>query len=155
MSIFGKILSGLGLGTSDESSVKAPSAGAKPTPASPTPTTTPDSSRLDALLDKAAEENRQDPSLHVSPKTQTDVTARFDDLVKASGQPLNWRTSIVDLLKVLNLDSSLESRKALALELGCPNEKLADSAQMNIWLHQAVMKKIAENGGQVPSDLKQ
>lgn len=66
---------------------------------------------------------------------------------------LNWKTSIVDLLKVLGLDSSLDSRKALAKELGYTGDT-ADSAQMNIWLHEEVMAKLAANGGKVPVALK-
>lgn len=66
---------------------------------------------------------------------------------------LNWKTSIVDLLKVLNLDSSLESRKELAKELGFTGDT-ADSAKMNIWLHEEVMAKLAANGGKVPLALK-
>jgi hypothetical protein len=70
----------------------------------------------------------------------------------AAGQKLNWRTSIVDLMKLLNLDSSLAARKELATELGYTGD-MNDSATMNIWLHKQVMKKVAENGGQVPADL--
>jgi hypothetical protein len=70
----------------------------------------------------------------------------------AAGQKLNWRTSIVDLMKLLNLDSSLGARKELATELGYTGD-MNDSATMNIWLHKQVMKKVAENGGQVPADL--
>jgi len=61
--------------------------------------------------------------------------------------------SIVDLLKLLGLDSSLEARKGLAAELGCPADKMADSAQMNTWLHKTVLQKLAENGGNVPKEL--
>ena len=68
-------------------------------------------------------------------------------------EKLNWRTSIVDLLKLLGLDSSLAARKELATELGCPADKMGDSAQMNMWLHKAVLKRLAENGGNVPADL--
>ncbi len=68
-------------------------------------------------------------------------------------EKLNWRTSIVDLLKLLGLDSSLTARKELATELGCPADKMSDSAQMNMWLHKAVLKKLAENGGNVPAEL--
>ena len=68
-------------------------------------------------------------------------------------EKLNWRTSIVDLLKLLGLDSSLTARKELATELGCPADKMGDSAQMNLWLHKAVLKRLAENGGNVPADL--
>ncbi|MFM7779926.1 MAG: DUF3597 domain-containing protein, partial [Alphaproteobacteria bacterium] len=70
----------------------------------------------------------------------------------AAGQKLNWRTSIVDLMKLLNLDSSLGARKELATELGYTGD-MNDSATMNIWLHKQVMKKVAENGGTVPADL--
>jgi hypothetical protein len=66
---------------------------------------------------------------------------------------LNWKTSIVDLLKVLGLDSGIESRKELAKELGYAGST-TDSAQMNIWLHQEVMAKLAANGGKVPDSLK-
>ena len=72
--------------------------------------------------------------------------------VKAKGQKLNWRTSIVDMMKALDLDSSLSARKELANELGYTGDT-SDSATMNIWLHKALMKKLSENGGKVPSDL--
>ena len=68
-------------------------------------------------------------------------------------QPLNWRTSIVDLLKLLNLDSSLNARKELADELHYNGDR-NDSAAMNIWLHRQVMIKLAENGGKVPAELR-
>jgi len=61
--------------------------------------------------------------------------------------------SIVDLLKLLGIDSSLSARKELATELACPPEKMGDSAQMNMWLHKTVLQKIADNGGNVPSEL--
>ena len=67
-------------------------------------------------------------------------------------QPLNWRTSIVDLMKLLDIDSSLANRKELAQELGYTGE-LNGSAEMNIWLHKAVMRELAANGGKVPADL--
>ncbi len=70
-----------------------------------------------------------------------------------NSQKLNWRTSIVDLLKLLSLDSSLESRKELAKELHFTGDT-NDSASMNIWLHRQVMNKLAANGGKVPADLK-
>jgi hypothetical protein len=82
-----------------------------------------------------------------------DVIGQLDKLAAASSQPLNWKTSIVDMLKLLGLDSSLAARKTLATELGCPPEKLGDSAQMNLWLHEAVLEKLAQNGGNVPKDL--
>ena len=81
-----------------------------------------------------------------------DLVALMESKAAAAGQPLNWRTSIVDLMKLLNLDSSLGARKELATELGYTGD-MNDSATMNIWLHKQVMKKVAENGGTVPVDL--
>ena len=77
-----------------------------------------------------------------APVSAVDVVAKLEGMAAAHAEKLNWKTSIVDLLKILGLDSSLAGRKELATELGCPAEKLGDSAQMNIWLHQAVMEKI-------------
>jgi hypothetical protein len=82
-----------------------------------------------------------------------DVTAKLEALAAKSAEKLNWKTSIVDLMKLLGLDSSLAERKALATELGCPSEKMGDSAQMNMWLHKTVLKKLADNGGNIPADL--
>lgn len=82
-----------------------------------------------------------------------DVMAKMESLAASNAQKLNWKVSIVDLLKLLDLDSSLDARKGLATELGCPSEKMADSAQMNIWLHKIVLQKLADNGGNVPADL--
>jgi 3-oxoacyl-ACP reductase-like protein len=84
---------------------------------------------------------------------QVDVEAILNQKLQASGQNLNWRTSIVDLLKLLDLDSSLQSRKELAAELHYTGDT-SDSASMNIWLHRQVMNKLAANGGKVPADLK-
>ena len=81
-----------------------------------------------------------------------DLVALMESKAAAAGQKLNWRTSIVDLMKLLNLDSSLGARKELATELGYTGD-MNDSATMNIWLHKQVMKKVAENGGTVPADL--
>lgn len=82
-----------------------------------------------------------------------DIEATLDALAESHHLPLNWRTSIVDLLKTLNLDSSLSARRELAEELECPEEDMEDSAQMNMWLHKTVLQKLAENGGQVPVEL--
>lgn len=82
-----------------------------------------------------------------------DVTAQLESLAAASAEKLNWKTSIVDLLKLLGLDSSLAARKELAQELGCPAAKLEDSAQMNMWLHKTVLQKLADNGGNIPQEL--
>ncbi len=84
---------------------------------------------------------------------QVDVEAVLASMANQSSQKLNWRTSIVDLLKLLSLDSSFESRKELAKELHFAGDT-NDSASMNIWLHRQVMNKLAANGGKVPADLK-
>jgi 3-oxoacyl-ACP reductase-like protein len=84
---------------------------------------------------------------------QVDVEEVLTNMQKQSGQQLNWRTSIVDLLKLLNLDSSLQARKDLAAELHYTGDT-NDSASMNIWLHKQVMTKLAQNGGKVPADLQ-
>jgi hypothetical protein len=82
-----------------------------------------------------------------------DVVAKLEGFAAASKEKLNWKVSIVDLMKLLGLDSSLAARKELATELGCPAEKMGDSAQMNMWLHKIVLRKLAENGGNVPQEL--
>jgi len=82
-----------------------------------------------------------------------DVVGKLERLAASNSQQLNWKTSIVDLLKLLGLDSSLSARKELATELGCPADKMGDSAQMNIWLHKTVLQKLAANGGNIPKEL--
>jgi Domain of unknown function (DUF3597) len=82
-----------------------------------------------------------------------DVVAQLEQRAAVNPQKLNWRTSIVDLLKLLDIDSSFTARKELAAELGCPAELMGDSAKMNIWLHKTVLARIAANGGNVPRDL--
>jgi len=133
MSIFSSILSKLGFGSS-----------APPTPA-PTPSTT----------TTAASPSGTVAPVPASPAaiTVVDVVGQLESLAAKNPEKLNWRLSIVDLLKLLGLDSSFAARKQLATELGCPADKMADSAQMNMWLHQAVLQKLAANGGNVPKDL--
>jgi hypothetical protein len=113
---------------------EAPTANAAPTAAPSAPTSKP------AAAPGAA------------PSSPVDVAAVMEAAVKAKGQKLNWRTSIVDMMKALDLDSSFSARKELAKELGYTGDT-GDSATMNIWLHKALMKKLAENGGKVPADL--
>ncbi len=86
--------------------------------------------------------------------TMVDVVALLTEKAAAHPEKLNWKTSIVDLLKLLGLDSSLAARKELAKELYCPDDKMADSAQMNMWLHKSVMGHIAANGGNIPDELR-
>jgi hypothetical protein len=82
-----------------------------------------------------------------------DVIAKLEGLAASNPQKLNWKLSIVDLLKLLGLESSLEARKGLAVELGCPAEMMGDSARMNMWLHKTVLQKLAANGGNIPPEL--
>jgi len=82
-----------------------------------------------------------------------DVAPILDQAVKAKGEKLEWRTSIVDLMKALDIDSSFAARKELAKELGYTGDS-SDSASMNIWLHKQVMTKLAANGGKLPPEIK-
>ena len=86
------------------------------------------------------------------PGTPVDVDAILTKLAAQNKEKLDWRKSIVDLMKLLNLDSSIAARKELASELHYPGDQ-HDSAAMNIWLHAQVMQKLADNGGKVPADL--
>lgn len=81
-----------------------------------------------------------------------DVAAVLEEMAAKNPQKLNWRTSIVDLMKLVGMDSSLTERRELARELGYTGS-LDDTATMNIWLHKHVLKKLAENGGRVPAEL--
>jgi hypothetical protein len=95
----------------------------------------------------------QQPQRQPAAVTTVDVLGKLEGLAAANSQKLNWRESIVDLLKLLGMDSSLDARKELARELGCPPDKMGDSAQMNMWLHKALLRQLAENGGNVPKEL--
>ncbi|WP_198964726.1 DUF3597 domain-containing protein [Bradyrhizobium sp. C9] len=89
-----------------------------------------------------------------TPAAQTvDVAAIVDKAAAATGEKLDWRTSIVDLMKALGLDSSLAARKELARELRYTGDT-NNTATMNVWLHQQVMAKLAANGGKLPADIK-
>ena len=88
-----------------------------------------------------------------APAGSVDVAAILDKAVAAKGEKLEWKTSIVDLMKALDIDSSLTARKELAKELGYTGDT-NDSATMNIWLHKQMMAKLAANGGKLPADIK-
>jgi hypothetical protein len=88
-----------------------------------------------------------------APARNVDVDAVLADLASKKGEKLNYQTSIVDLMKLLDLDPSLANRKALATELGYGGEK-DGSAEMNIWLHKRVMEELEKNGGKVSAALK-
>lgn len=135
MSIFGDILGKLGFGDKEQE-VKTISAA---------PAETPSISPMQAIAEAAAQQ--------VTAISVVDVMAKMEALSESHGEKLNWKQSIVDLMKLLGLDSSLATRKELATELGCPEDKMGDSAQMNMWLHKTVLQKLAENGGNIPQDL--
>lgn len=131
MGMFSGILAKLGFGDKQVAAAEA-------APAAPVEMPVADTSAADAVI---------------VPMDPVDVVAQMEALASASSQPLNWKTSIVDLLKLLDIDSSFAARKELAAELECPAETMADSASMNMWLHKTVLAKIAENGGNIPDDL--
>ena len=133
MSIFGNIMSAIFGHSSAAATAQAPAAA--PSAAPPAAPTSPSSAPA------------------ASPTSPVDVAAIMDQLAAQATQQLNWRTSIVDLMKLINLDSSLTARKELALELHYTGDT-NDSASMNVWLHKQVMTKLAENGGKVPDELK-
>ena len=132
MGFFSNILEKLGIGSANAAPVPAP----------------------ELAPDLAAAPTAAAPAAPVvNPIAMVDVVAQLEQRAAANPQKLNWRTSIVDLLKLLDMDSSLAARKALAEELHCPVEKMSDSAQMNMWLHKNVLGHIAANGGNVPREL--
>lgn len=149
MSIFSTILNKIFPGdhpaNTASASATAPAAAATSAPGSATAPASAPSTPSTAAAQPAR------PS--VTPMPAVDVEAVLTKMQESSGQQLNWRTSIVDLLKLLELDSSLAARKELASELHYTGNT-EDSAAMNIWLHQTVMQKLEENGGKVPDGLK-
>lgn len=88
----------------------------------------------------------------VAAAANVDIEKVLDDMAAKNSQKLNWRTSIVDLMKLVGMDSTLQERRELADELGYSGDK-QDTAAMNMWLHKQVMKRMAENGGKVPANL--
>jgi hypothetical protein len=133
MSIFGSIMSKIfGHPAAAAASEAAPS-----TPASAAATPAPAAS----------------PAATAAPQAPVDVEAVLTAIALEKKGPSNWRQSIVDLMKLLDLDSSLGARKQLATELNYSGDQ-NDSASMNVWLHKQVMQKLAENGGKVPDSLR-
>jgi 3-oxoacyl-ACP reductase-like protein len=147
MGIFGNIMSAI-FGKSAEAKAAEPSAA--PSAASAQPATT--SAPAPAGSAPSATASSQAGSA-AAPSARVDVAAVLSGLAAQNKQKLNWRTSIVDLMKLLDLDSSLAARKELAKELQYSGD-MNDSAAMNIWLHKQVMIKLAENGGKVPQELR-
>ena len=134
MSVFGNILSAIFSHKPADAGTPTQTADATPAPTTTTPTAAPGTSGTAA-------------------SQSVDVAAVLNDLASKNGETLNWKTSIVDLMKLLKLDSSLTARKELATELHFTGDE-NDSASMNVWLHKQVMQKLAENGGKVPADLQ-
>jgi 3-oxoacyl-ACP reductase-like protein len=124
----------------------APAGSAPASPAAPRPSAPPAAGAAPAAAPKPA-------AAPAAPSQPVDIEPVLDSLNAKSAQKLNWRTSIVDLMKLVGLDSSLQHRKELAKELGYTGNP-DDSAAMNIWLHKEVMKKLAANGGKVPASLQ-
>jgi hypothetical protein len=152
MSIFSNILNKLGFKKAADK--VAPTAAKVAVPVAPKPAATampPRPANLPMTETPA-------PAAPATPKPAAPVAIEVVDVVGqleklSKGKDLDWKVSIVDLLKLLGLDSSFEARKELATELGCPADKMGDSAQMNIWLHKTVLQKLAENGGNIPKEL--
>ena len=147
MSIFGDILHKIFPGNHPAVTNPTPSVGSAGT--SSTGATTPGSTAAATPATPSAPQAQQAPAT----MPQVDVEAVLNAMAEKNSQKLNWRTSIVDLMKLLGLDSSLEARKQLAAELSY-GEDTSDSAKMNIWLHRQVMTKLAANGGTVPAELR-
>jgi len=157
MGLFGKILDKLGFNKAEAAPAPASTAAAGDqggTTLNPTPGLTPPPAQPQTQGQPQVQTQGQ-PQAAAQPqaKSMVDVVAELEQRAAANPQKLNWRTSIVDLLKLLDMDSSLEARKELAVELDCPQDLMADSAKMNMWLHKTVLTRIAANGGNVPADL--
>jgi hypothetical protein len=140
MSIFGKIMGAI---FGSHASATPASGGAATSSASASGASTASSAAGPSAASTAS----------AAPAQSVDVAAIVDKAAAATGEKLAWRTSIVDLMKALNIDSSLTARKELARELGYTGDT-NDSATMNIWLHKQVMAKLAANGGKLPPEIK-
>ena len=147
MSIFRSIMSRVfGRPAGTETASTAP-AGTSPPPQPE------EAGRLGGALAAGAESPQAAPPFPAGAAPSVDVEAVLAGLAARNPQSLDWRHSIVDLMKLVELDSSLASRKALAQELGYPGTP-DGSAEMNLWLHRAVMRRLAESGGRVPDDMR-
>ncbi|HRQ23550.1 MAG TPA: DUF3597 domain-containing protein [Anaerolineales bacterium] len=148
MSFFKKILEKVGIG---KQKAATPPPAAQPEAAKSAPSASAGAMSRMAKDDLLTREGVKDTPAAIS---QVDVVAKLNTLAKENPAKLDWKISIVDLLKLLDLDSSLDARKELAKELGCPEDLMGgDHAKMNTWLHKTVLQKIAENGGNIPSEL--
>ena len=148
MGLFGNILEKLGLKKKEETKSAAPAAkSAAPAKGTGAPKASVAGAGMRQMPGK------ENSSVEFAPKaiSEVDVVAQLE--ARAKGKDLNWKVSIVDLLKLLDIDSSREAREELAKELNCPADQMSDSARMNVWLHKEVLRQIAVNGGNIPKDL--
>ena len=146
MSIFSDILDKLGIHKPAPQSTAAPTGGGF-VPGGPRPvTSTPGAPAAPAAPGVFAGTGVP------APMAMVDVVSKLDKLA-GSNSGLDWKVSIVDLLKLLGMESSLDFRKKLATELACPADLMSDSAKMNTWLIKTVLQKISENGGNIPANL--
>jgi len=164
MGFFGKILEKLGLKKDAEESapvkpaaptvkpMTAPPA-EKPKPAAPTAAVAVAAAPAKPAASAAPAEPvfTATANFHPNAIPEVDVVKQLETLSAGSG--LDWKVSIVDLLKLLDIDNSREARNELATELGCPADLMHDSAKMNVWLHKEVLKQVAMNGGNIPANL--
>jgi hypothetical protein len=158
MSFFKKILEKIGIGKdkkAESASAAAPAAKAATSTSAAAPAASSGAAKSTGSMasltkdDMLAEPAEKKPA----PVEMVDVVANLEKMAAANPAKLEWKVSIVDLLKLLDIDSSREARNELATELGCPAEFMSDSAKMNTWLHKEVLRKIAENGGNIPQEL--
>jgi hypothetical protein len=160
MGLFGKILEKLGLKKGEEETkpvaakpsnptitmVNQPAKPAAAAPVKPKPV----AAQEDDMADMPKSTMASAPA--PTPISEVDVVKNLEKMAAGSG--LDWKVSIVDLLKILGLDSSKDARIELAKELGCPAELIGgDYSKMNVWLHKEVLKQIAKNGGNIPANL--
>ena len=154
MSIFGKIMSGIfGSSTATAAPVGGTTAGATPAGGSSSAAAAAPAGGTTAGATPAGGSSSAAVAPAAAPAQTVDVAPILDKAVAAKKEKLEWRTSIVDLMKALDIDSSLGPRKELAKELGYTGDT-NDSASMNIWLHKQVMTKLAANGGKLPPEIK-
>lgn len=153
MGIFDKIKNAI-WGTDDETSLSQADANLRTnqTTASASTASTPRTAPTPSSAPASGTATTATPRSVPSSSAPVDVAAMLDEAVKKRGQKLDWRHSIVDLMKALEMDSSLANRKELATELNYKGD-MSDSAAMNMWLHKALMKKLADHGGRVPPEL--
>ena len=155
MSVFGKILDKLGMRKKTQPMSTSAQQGERQSQGAPQRTTATQGAPQQQSQGTTQQQRNTAPQAPPAqmPMSDVDITAKLDKLAAENRQKLNWRTSIVDLMKLLGMESSLAERKELADELGYPPEGMSDSAKMNIWLHKAVRWELSKNGGNVPKEL--